>query len=84
MCELEYNVIPQLGEDIDSWTIYADDKFAFIKPDKIELIKWKLKEFDDNVKFTHDVEKKETIPFFDMIFWFQKLDHIKETINKKK
>ena len=54
MCELENTVIPQLGDDIDSWTRYVDDTFAFIKPEKIEMVKRKLNEFHDNKKFTHE------------------------------
>ena len=67
MCELENTVIPQLGDDIDSWTRYVDDTFAFIKPGRIELVKRKLNEFHENIKFTHELEKDKTIPFLDIL-----------------
>ena len=52
MCELEETVIPQLGDDVIAWTRYVDDTFAFIKPTKIDLVKTKLNEFHENIKFT--------------------------------
>ena len=67
MCELENTVIPQLGDVIKSWTRYVDDTFAFIKPEHIELVKTKLNAFHRNIKFTHELEEENSLPFLDVL-----------------
>ena len=83
MCELENTVIPQLGDDVDSWTRYVDDTFAFIKPEKIEMVKRKLNEFHDNIKFTHELEKDETIPFLDILIRMTENREIETSVYRK-
>ena len=67
MCELENTLIPKLKNEINTWTRYVDDTFAFIDPNKIEHVKNTLNSFDIKIQFTLERENNRTINFLDVL-----------------
>ena len=67
MCELENNIIPNLGNKVHHWTRYVDDTFAFIKPNTENEIQQALNSFHDNIKFTYELEQDNKISFLDVL-----------------
>ena len=66
MVELETKLIPTLGNKIALWQRYVDDTFTFIKSNEIENVKGVLDKFHQDIKFTHEVEKQNSISFLDV------------------
>ena len=48
------------------WYRYVDDTFTFIKADEAINVKNVLDSFHDNIKFTYEIEKNNSISFLDV------------------
>ena len=83
MCELENTIIPKLGESIRSWIRYVDDTFAYIKIEHLEKVKNELNSFHANIKFTHELEEKGSIPFLDVKISRTEDDEIETSVYRK-
>ena len=84
MCELENTIIPQLGNNIKSWTRYVDDTFAYIKPEMVKEVKTKLNEFHQNIKFTSELEADRKMPFLDVLIQINSDNEIETSVYRKK
>ena len=62
MCELENTLVPTLANDVDMWTRYVDDTFAFMKASQQTEILRKLNSFHPSIQFTYEKENKK-VPF---------------------
>ena len=67
MCELENTIIPTLANDVDMWTRYVDDTFAFMKANQPTEILRKLNSFHPSIQFTYEKEKYKSISFLDVL-----------------
>ena len=83
MIELENHIIPQLSHCLSNWKRYVDDTHAYVNPDKITYIIDKLNSFDENIKFTHELEERKTIPFLDVLITRTHNDVITTTVYRK-
>ena len=84
MCELENTIIPQLGNNIKSWTRYVDDTFAYIKPEMVDEVKTKLNEFHQNIRFTSELEADRKMPFLDVLIQVNSDNEIETSVYRKK
>lgn len=50
-----------------TWIRYVDDTFTLVKKGKLEEIITTLNNFHPNIKFTHEFEKDNKIPFLDVL-----------------
>ena len=66
MSELESTVVPTLANDLDMWTRYVDDTFAFMKANQQTEVLRKLNSFHPSIQFTYEKEKNKSISFFDV------------------
>ena len=83
MCELENTVIPQLGNIVCSWIRFVDDTFVFIKPDKVDMVKQRLNGFHKNIKFTHESEHNDALPFLDVLIRRSQNGELETSIYRK-
>ena len=58
MTELEIAMIPSLGNYLQNWKQFVDDTFMFVLPDKIGYIVNQLNSFDENIRFTCEIEEE--------------------------
>ena len=66
MVELENRLVPSLRDKMPIWYRYVDDTFTFIKTCEIENVKQVLNNFNPNIEFTHEIEKRNNISFLDV------------------
>ena len=67
MSELENTVVPTLANDLDMWTRYIADTFAFMKVNQQTEVLRKLNSFHPSIQFTYEKEKNKSISFLDVI-----------------
>ena len=67
MRELEDSLVSGLNNNLDMWTRYVDDTFAFVKINKQDEILEKINSFHKNIKFTYEKEKNKSISFLDVL-----------------
>ena len=65
--ELEKSLITTLMEYMTHWKRYADDTIAVIKLASTENVRPTLNTFDQNTKFTYELEQKLKIKFLDVL-----------------
>ena len=56
MMSLEDNTLPKLELHLCNWKRYVDDTFAYVLPDKIDMILNELNSYHPNIKFTYELE----------------------------
>ena len=83
MCELENTVIPKLEGKICNWARYVDDTFAFIKPNYVNMVENELNNFHESIKFTHELENEEKLPFLDVLVKRTGRDDIETSVYRK-
>ena len=83
MCELENTVIPKLEGKICNWATYVDDTFAFIKPNCVNMVENELNNFHESIKFTHELENEEKLPFLDVLVKRTGRDDIETSVYRK-
>ena len=66
MSELENTVVPTLANDLDMWTRYVDDTFAFMKANQQTEVLRKLNSFHPSIQSTYEKEKNKSISFLDV------------------
>ena len=66
MSELEGNLVPQLSTKMSVWLRYVDDTFTFLREEEIENVKTVLNNFHPKIKFTHEIEKNNSLSFLDV------------------
>ena len=66
MSELENTVVPTLANDLDMWTRYVDDTFAFMKANQQTEVLRKPNSFHPSIQFTYEKEKNKSISFSDV------------------
>ena len=66
MVELEKQLIPTMGDDLDLWFRYVDDTFTFIKKEKVDDVIRILNNFHERIKFTYEKESNNSIAFLDV------------------
>ena len=67
MVHLEETIVPELQEVMPLWKRYVDDTFTFVKKNHISDVVAKINSFHPNIKFTHEVEEQQKIPFLDVL-----------------
>ena len=56
MISLEGNTLPKLEFYLCNWKWYVDDTFAYVLPDKIEMVLHEIDSYHSNIKFTYELE----------------------------
>ena len=56
MMSLEGNTLPKLEFYLCNWKRYVDDTFAYVLPDKIEMVLHEINSYHSNIKFTYELE----------------------------
>ena len=56
MTSLKDNTLPKLELHLRNWTRHVDDTFAYVLPDKIDMILTELNSYHPNKKFTYELE----------------------------
>ena len=67
MVHLEETLAPQLQSAMPTWIRYVDDTFTLVKKGKLNDIITALNNFHPNIKFTHELEQDNKIPFLDVL-----------------
>ena len=67
MVYLEEIMAPKLKSVMPVWFRYVDDTFTLVKKGKLNEIITALNNFHNNIKFTHEEEKENRIPFLDVL-----------------
>ena len=83
MCELENVLVPTLTNNMDMWTRYVDDTFAFVKINKQDEILEKINSFHPSIKFTYEKEKNQSISFLDVLVKRDNEDKLNTSIYRK-
>ena len=66
MISLEDNSLPKLELDLRNWKRYVDDTFAYVLPDKIDMILQELISYHPKIKFTYELESYNKLAFLDV------------------
>ena len=66
MISLEDNTLPKLELYLRNWKRYVDDTFAYVLPDKIDMILHELDSYHPNIKFTYELESYSKLAFLDV------------------
>ena len=66
MISLEKNILPNLESYLCNWRRYIDDIFAYVLPEKIDLIIQESNSYHSNIKFTHELELDNKVSFLDV------------------
>ena len=66
MISLEDSTLPKLELYLCNWKRYVDDTFAYVLPDKIDMILHELHSYHPNIKFTYELEPNNKLAFFDV------------------
>ena len=56
MISLEDNTLPKLELYLRNWKRYVDDTFAYVLPDKIEMVLHEINSYHSNIKLTYELE----------------------------
>ena len=56
MVSLKDNNLPKLELHLRNWTRNVDDNFAYVLPDKIDMILIELNSYHPNIKFKYELE----------------------------
>ena len=65
MSELENTAVPTLANDLDMWTQYVDDTFAFMKANQQTEVLRKLNSFHPSIHSSHMKKKRiNQFPFW--------------------
>ena len=83
MCELENTLIPKLQNVVSNWTRYVDDTFAIIEPKNVEMVEKELNSFHNTIKFTHELEQEQKLPFLDVLIKRTETDEIETSVYRK-
>ena len=67
MVHLEETIAPKLQTSMPTWIRYVDDTFTLVQKGKLEEIIATLNNFHPNIKFTHEFEQNNEIPFLDVL-----------------
>ena len=67
MVHLEESIAPKLKSTMPLWLRYVDDTFTLVKKGKLQEIIRTLNSFHENIKFTHELEENNKIPFLDVL-----------------
>ena len=71
MVELEYTMIPRLGNHLYFWRRYVDDTFTFVKEDSITFILEKFSSYYQNLQFTYELENVGKFSFLDVLDYIE-------------
>ena len=66
MISLEDSTLPKLELYLCNWKRYVDDTFAYVLPDKIDMILHELSSYHPNIKFTYELESNNKLAFLDV------------------
>ena len=66
MILLEDSTLPKLELYLCNWKQYVDDTFAYVLPDKIDMILHELHSYHPNIKFTYALEPNNKLAFLDV------------------
>ena len=66
MISLEENILPKPESYLCIWRRYIDDIFAYVLPEKINLIIHELNSYHPNIKFTYELELDNKLAFLDV------------------
>ena len=66
MISLEDSTLPKLELYLCNWKRYVDDTFAYVIPDKIDMILHELHSYHPNIKFTYELESNNKLAFLDV------------------
>ena len=65
MISLEDSTLPKLELYLCNWKLHVDDTFAYVLPDKIDMILHELHSYHPNIKFTYKLESNNNLAFLD-------------------
>ena len=83
MVELKTSVIPTLRKKVKLWKRFVDDTYCLGRLEFIDNILLALNSFHENIKFTFEIEKDNTITFLDILI-IRKPGKIETTVYRKK
>ena len=63
---LEDSTLPKLELHLCNWKRYVDGTFAYVLPDKIDMILHELHSYHPNIKFTCEMESNNKLAFLDV------------------
>ena len=66
LTSLEDNTLPKLELYLRNWKRYVDDTFAYVLPDKIDMILHELNSYHPNIKFTYELESYNKLALLDV------------------
>ena len=66
MISLEDSTLLKLELYLCNWKRYVDDTFAYVLPDKIDMIFHELYSYYPNIKFTYELESNNKLTFLDV------------------
>ena len=66
MITLEDSTLPKLELYLCNWKRYVDDTFAYVLPDKIDMILHKLNSYHPNIKFIYELELNNKLALLDV------------------
>ena len=83
MISLEENILPKLESYLCNWRRYIDDIFAYVLPEKIDLIIHELNSYHPNLKFTYELELDNKLAFLDVCVTRTNKNEIETSVYRK-
>ena len=83
MVHLEETIVPELQEIMPMWRRYVDDTFTFVKKNRISDVVQKINSFHQNIKFTHETEEQQKIPFLDVLLKKRENGRVETSVYRK-
>ena len=82
MVQLETTIVPTLGNLLCKWKRYVDDTYYIVKTDSANEILLKFNSFHTNMRFTHESESNNMLPFL-VVLVIRKNNNIETTVYRK-
>ena len=83
MVELKTSVIPNLSNKVKLWKRFVDNTYCLARSEYKGSILLALDSFHENIRFTFEIEKDNTIPFLDILV-IRKPGKIETAVCRKK
>ena len=82
--ELECTVVPTIRDLLPEWIRYVDDMFTLVKKGELGNVLDALNSFHDDIKFTHETERNQCIPFLDVLVRRKENGNFATSVYRKK
>ena len=84
MTELECTVVPTIRDLLPELIRYVDDTFTLVKKGELGNVLDALNSFHDDIKFTHETERNQCIPFLDVLVRRKENGNFATSVYRKK